>query len=192
MLLDVYGNAKESAGEKCFIPFRYQGQYEDEETWLYYNRFRYYSPDMGMFISQDPIGLAGGLSLYSYVHDSNFWVDIFGLTGIIYLRTRTVNGETKSYIGKSKSPETFQRRQYAHNRALQEATGNPTAKYDFDILESDIAGKDNLAFREETNIRKRGGLEALDNKISAMNDEKFKEMGGDIDKKGKKIKTGCY
>ncbi|WP_158978799.1 RHS repeat-associated core domain-containing protein [Cellulophaga sp. L1A9] len=61
-------------------PFRYQGQYEDVETGLYYNRFRYYSPDEGVYISQDPIGLAGGMpNLYSYVHDSNAWVDPFGL-----------------------------------------------------------------------------------------------------------------
>jgi hypothetical protein len=29
---------------KTMCPFRYQGQYEDAETGLYYNRFRYYSP----------------------------------------------------------------------------------------------------------------------------------------------------
>ena len=40
MLLDVYGNAKEYTGEKCFVPFRYQGHYEDKETHQYYNRFR--------------------------------------------------------------------------------------------------------------------------------------------------------
>lgn len=34
---------------------------------------------MGMYISSDPIGLAGGLVLYSYVHDPNFLVDKFGL-----------------------------------------------------------------------------------------------------------------
>ena len=61
-------------------PFRYQGQYEDSETGLYYNRFRYYSPDEGMYISQDPIGLAGGNpTLYGYVCDPNGWVDVFGL-----------------------------------------------------------------------------------------------------------------
>jgi uncharacterized protein RhaS with RHS repeats len=32
-----------------------------------------------MYISQDPIGLTGGKNLYSYVHDTNSWVDIFGL-----------------------------------------------------------------------------------------------------------------
>ncbi|QPA56734.1 RHS repeat-associated core domain-containing protein [Lysinibacillus sphaericus] len=43
------------------MPFRYQGQYEDEETGLYYNRFRYYSPTEGMYTQKDPIGLKGGL-----------------------------------------------------------------------------------------------------------------------------------
>ena len=79
MLLDVYGKVSECHGDRTLVPFRYQGQYEDEDTGLYYNRFRYYSPDMGMYISSDPIGLAGGLVLYSYVHDPNFLVDKFGL-----------------------------------------------------------------------------------------------------------------
>ena len=39
---------------------RAQGQYHDEETGLYYNRHRYYDPYLGRFITQDPIGLAGG------------------------------------------------------------------------------------------------------------------------------------
>ncbi|CAA0263115.1 RHS repeat-associated core domain-containing protein [Tenacibaculum maritimum] len=61
-------------------PFRYQGQYEDIETGLYYNRFRYYSPDTGTYISQDPIGLLGNNpNFYAYVHDVNSWVDVFGL-----------------------------------------------------------------------------------------------------------------
>ncbi|MTG99037.1 type IV secretion protein Rhs, partial [Myroides sp. BIT-d1] len=34
-----------------FVPFLYQGQYDDLESGLYYNRFRYYSPDMGMYVS---------------------------------------------------------------------------------------------------------------------------------------------
>ena len=80
MLLDVYGNAKEYVGEKCFIPFRYQGQYEDNETCLYYNRFRYYAPNQGNYISQDPIGLAGNNpTLYGYVNDINLCLDLFGL-----------------------------------------------------------------------------------------------------------------
>ena len=39
---------------------RFQGQYFDEETGLHYNTFRYYEPEIGRFITQDPIGLDGG------------------------------------------------------------------------------------------------------------------------------------
>nr|WP_218057864.1 RHS repeat-associated core domain-containing protein [Gilliamella apicola] len=50
------------------------------ETGLYYNRFRYYHPETGIYISQDPIKLAGNNpNFYAYVHDSNAWVDPFGL-----------------------------------------------------------------------------------------------------------------
>jgi RHS repeat-associated protein len=45
---------------------RFQGQYYDEETGLHYSRCRYYDPDCGRFISQDPAGLQGGDNLYLY------------------------------------------------------------------------------------------------------------------------------
>ena len=80
MMLDVYGEVKECHGDRTLVPFRYQGQYEDIETGLYYNRFRYYSPQMGMYISSDPIELAGNNpTLYGYVKDVNTWIDLFGL-----------------------------------------------------------------------------------------------------------------
>lgn len=104
MLLDVYGDAKEYAGEKCFIPFRYQGEYEDNETRICYNRFRYYDPNTGSYISQDPIGLAGGMALYSYVHDSNSWIDPFGLTAEAYKLIATTNGYYDVYEWGSNSP----------------------------------------------------------------------------------------
>ena len=62
------------------MPFRQLGQYEDEETGLYYNRFRYYDPNTGGYISQDPIGLEGNNpTLYGYVHDPNSSIDPLGL-----------------------------------------------------------------------------------------------------------------
>jgi RHS repeat-associated protein len=78
--LDIYGRVRTFVGSSLSdCPFRYQGQYQDEETGLYYNRFRYYDPSIGSYISQDPIGLRGGINLYSYVHNPNEWVDILGL-----------------------------------------------------------------------------------------------------------------
>jgi RHS repeat-associated protein len=84
----------ESSGNngRSFVLFRYQGQYEDAETGLYYNRFRYYSPEEGMYLSQDPIGLAGNNpTLYDYVHDSNLFVDPFGLWAYYQLKDSSGN-----------------------------------------------------------------------------------------------------
>ncbi|MEM9774810.1 MAG: polymorphic toxin type 17 domain-containing protein [Chloroflexota bacterium] len=76
--LDIYGNPR--IGDNIFCPFTWQGQYYDEETGLAYNRFRYYNPETGTYISQDPIGLEGNNpNLYAYVSDSNTQIDPFGL-----------------------------------------------------------------------------------------------------------------
>ena len=48
---DIYGNLLNLKGNRGFVPFRQLGLYEDEETGLYYNRFRYYDPNMGGYIS---------------------------------------------------------------------------------------------------------------------------------------------
>ncbi|WP_436616733.1 RHS repeat-associated core domain-containing protein [Sorangium sp. So ce1024] len=45
---------------------RFPGQYEDAETGLYYNRYRYYDPADGMFVSPEPLGVAGGSGYYGY------------------------------------------------------------------------------------------------------------------------------
>ena len=68
-----------SDGLKVNIPFRFQGQYYDEESGLHYNRFRYYDPEIGRFVSQDPIGLMGGINVYIYASNPIEWVDPFGL-----------------------------------------------------------------------------------------------------------------
>ncbi|MCY1013388.1 DUF6531 domain-containing protein [Nannocystis pusilla] len=81
--LDIRGRFQEVEGARHFCPFRYPGQYEDTETGLYYNRFRYYDPDAGQYISQDPLGLAAGLNFYQYVPDPLSWFDPLGLI-IVY------------------------------------------------------------------------------------------------------------
>ena len=60
-------------------PIRFQGQYHDHETGLHYNRYRYYDPRVGRFISKDPISYAGGLNLYAYAPNPTGWVDPLGL-----------------------------------------------------------------------------------------------------------------
>ncbi len=79
----LWGNAvREVQTEIRIAPqnLRYQGQYLDRETGLHYNFFRFYDPDIGRFITPDPIGLLGGLNLYQYGPDPLNWIDPWGLT----------------------------------------------------------------------------------------------------------------
>ncbi|OAB78729.1 RHS repeat-associated core domain-containing protein [Cochleicola gelatinilyticus] len=91
---DIYGKVRTLAkGSLNDCPFRYQGQYEDEETGLYYNRFRYYNADEGVYLSQDPIGLLGNNSnIYAFTRDSNILVDIFGLSECSFKPKDSYNG----------------------------------------------------------------------------------------------------
>ncbi|VAW86810.1 Rhs-family protein [hydrothermal vent metagenome] len=76
----TYGNVALKEVEGIENNLRFQGQYFDEETGLHYNRHRYYNPDTGQFINQDPIGLFGGINNYQYVDNPTGWIDPFGLT----------------------------------------------------------------------------------------------------------------
>ena len=49
--------------DSAYQPFRLQNQYCDHEAGLHYNLMRYYEPEAGRFVNQDPIGLWGGESL---------------------------------------------------------------------------------------------------------------------------------
>ena len=69
---------KETQQGSC--PFLFQGQYYDAEIELAYNRFRYYDPEDGKYISQDPIGLASEeYNFYNFVFDTNNELDLYGL-----------------------------------------------------------------------------------------------------------------
>lgn len=57
----------------------YAGQWQDAESGLCYNRFRYYEPETGMYQVSDPLGLLGGEQTYRYVPNPCGWVDPLGL-----------------------------------------------------------------------------------------------------------------
>ena len=83
-LRDYYGWGKLKSETKvtdsAYEPFRLQHQYVDHETVLHYNLMRYYEPEAGRFVNQDPIGLESGDNLYAFGLNTKAWVDPLGLT----------------------------------------------------------------------------------------------------------------
>lgn len=68
---DSFGNL-EQQGESIEQPFTYTARELDQETGLYYYRARYYDPQVGRFVSKDPIGFEGGdNNLYGYVQNNS-------------------------------------------------------------------------------------------------------------------------
>ncbi|MGH1428479.1 MAG: RHS repeat-associated core domain-containing protein [Arenicella sp.] len=63
---DVFGMISET-NTQVEQPLRFAGQYHDKETDLYYNWNRFYSPQLGRYITSDPIGMDGGFNRFGYV-----------------------------------------------------------------------------------------------------------------------------
>jgi RHS repeat-associated protein len=75
--ISAYGELRTLVGARWACPFRWPGQYEDPETGLYYNRFRYYDSESGQYASSDPLGQLG--NGYRYAADVLRMADVFGL-----------------------------------------------------------------------------------------------------------------
>jgi RHS repeat-associated protein len=75
---DSFGRIESTSGSVS-SRFRYTGREYDPETGLLYYRHRYLDPEIGRFLSEDPIGLNGGINAYAYVgNDPINWVDPLG------------------------------------------------------------------------------------------------------------------
>ncbi len=76
---DAFG-LSEYTSETIANGLAYAARELDSETGLYFNRARYYDPGLGRFISEDPIGLEGGINVYAYAdNDPISNVDPYGL-----------------------------------------------------------------------------------------------------------------
>lgn len=73
------------------LNLRLQGQYRDEETGFCHNRNRYFDPQIGSFISQDPLGLDAGPGIYEFSFNSQTYCDPLGLA---YRKTTASDGRT--------------------------------------------------------------------------------------------------
>ena len=121
----------DAANDEVSCDLRYPGQLYDAESGLYYNRYRYYDPDLGQYLSPDPIGLAGGIRPQGYVHNPLEWIDPLGLVG---------NPETATHI-------TYQ--------GIDSATGKPYVGYA--SMPGKQIGEDVLSYRYGGDFSRFGG-----------------------------------
>ena len=74
----TWGHADHAITPGVDCPVRFPGQWFDDESGLHYNRFRYYDPAIGRYISPDPIGLFGSYNPYVYACNPLAWFDPLG------------------------------------------------------------------------------------------------------------------
>ncbi|MFE0099528.1 RHS repeat-associated core domain-containing protein [Streptomyces sp. NPDC059009] len=119
-------------------PLRFPGQYEDDETGLHYNYFRYYDPTVGRFCSLDPLGLGGGPNPGWYVPNPTAWIDPFGLAlcrkkprletgnlkeGWLHIDARHITGDHPKGPGDLMPPGTTREQVYkAASKAVRKGT----------------------------------------------------------------------
>jgi RHS repeat-associated protein len=119
---DAFGNILQETGPTIPGGFTYTGRELHARSGLYYYRARWYSPELGRFLTQDPIGYFGGVNLYAYVeNDPVLWIDPFGLSRIVYDRS---DGKIYVYPGTEETqgpPQAFD----AGNRNAKHSNVDP-------------------------------------------------------------------
>ncbi|EFJ8467953.1 RHS repeat protein [Escherichia coli] len=111
----------------------YAGQWQDAESGLCYNRFRYYEPETGMYLVSDPLGLLGGEQTYRYVPNPCGYVDPLGLATCPIIRQRVLANLEASRAARAAS--NFGKKNiYDFIKATQSAIPGTSIPKSFEII----------------------------------------------------------
>jgi RHS repeat-associated protein len=79
----VWGQAGAELTSVAYTPLRFPGQYHDAETGLNYNHQRYYDPELGQYLSPDPLGAGPGPNPYAYAPNPLVGADPVGFSACV-------------------------------------------------------------------------------------------------------------
>ena len=120
-----------SQGNTSANSFQYTGR-ENDGIGLYYNRARYYDPQLQRFVSEDPIGLNGGPNFYAYAGNgpTNF-SDISGLCPLCFVmegaEIGSIGGPVGTAVGAAIGLGLGFAGAYYYDQAFPDAGGEQTA-----------------------------------------------------------------
>jgi type VI secretion system secreted protein VgrG len=102
----AYGLVRKLLADEVSNPIRFAGQYHDAETGLRYNGFRYYDAVAGRYLTQDPIGLRGGINQYAYVSGNPLQrTDMLGLDDSMCQLDASLCNLSSAYVGHTDSDQ---------------------------------------------------------------------------------------
>lgn len=160
---------------------RFPGQYEDTETGLYYNHWRYYDQQTGRYLSDDPLGLGGGENLYTYVNATpTHFIDPPGLLLFAF------DGTGNQDYGSGKVSNVVKFRDLYRKDPNEPSVYAPNNKWKY----AEVNGK-KLNFKEQ---KKSFSTEHLENNVFYMagagTTDQYSDVSADFKSGGNKLDLG--
>jgi RHS repeat-associated protein len=158
---DSFGNVTSGAAPSRYT---YTGREADSDTGLMYYRSRWYDPQVGRFISEDPVGFKGGVNSYLYAGDDPIrFVDphgTFPVAGLVFAGAIAVEWGIHYYLEKRAygffpdevDPKGRKKHCYVNCMSIRIHLGSPTMAIGFSIVQEIptlVGGAVNGHFRRE-------------------------------------------
>nr|WP_253260856.1 RHS repeat-associated core domain-containing protein [Rhodanobacter glycinis] len=142
----AWGAIQQIHTAKIKNPLRLQGQYEDPESGLSYNRHRYYASQLGQFISSDPLRMLAGENLYAYASNSIEWSDPLGLAPTQSGVPGVANNEFSDWFNNL-TPDEFDEEWAKHSDVIKNRLRHPGGMHEWLLV-------------SRANVFKRWGIKA--------------------------------